>query len=390
MTSELSDKPETRLGHASASNSCLVPSNTDDTNAETLSRRVKDYLKGFRPLFRWIYGYRALRDGLKAYARGKRGAGDYLKTSLSFMAGSEKILGRPMNITLEPTNACNLACPVCETGARSLGRATGHLSMKDFKTLVDKIAPHTNTLLFYYMGEPFLNRESYDMIRYAKDQGIPYINTCTNGDFADGEKLVTCGLDEVSFQIGGMSQETHQTYRINSNFERVMKNLKAALDARRRTGSKIQIDSGFILMKHNEHEVPLFQKTMKDLGVDNALVIDPCVRDMEQGRLYLPSDKNHWFYDPKAYEKGLLKPRFLPPNACPWIYYSLTVHVNGNVVPCCRDPRGEYVIGNLLTQSIDEVWNSPAAQAFRRQLHQDQGKISICKLCSSYSPPPMA
>jgi radical SAM protein with 4Fe4S-binding SPASM domain len=303
---------------------------------------------------------------------------------VSFAARSTRILGRPMNVTIEPTNVCNLECPVCETGAGVLGRTAGHMSMEQFRTILDKVGAHTNTLMFYYMGEPFLNKRSYEMIRYAKDRGIPFIQTCTNGDLVDPAKVVDCGIDEVSFQIGGMTQETHAIYRINSKLDRVMHNLKETLRLRRERGSRLRVVSGFILMKHNEHEVATFRKTMAELGVDEAQVIDPCVRTVEQGRQMLPTDRAHWYYDPAAFEAGVLRPKTLPDNDCPWIYYSITIHVNGNVVPCCRDPKGLEVVGNLLTESLDAVWNGERFQDFRRRLHRDQGSIEICRLCSAY------
>ena len=100
-----------------------------------------------------------------------------------------------MNITIEQTNVCNLDCPVCETGAGILGRTKGHMSLEQFRTIIDKVGAHTNTLMFYFMGEPFLNKHAYDMIRYAKQAGIPFIETCTNGDFVDPVKIVASGLD---------------------------------------------------------------------------------------------------------------------------------------------------------------------------------------------------
>ena len=39
------------------------------------------------------------------------------------------------------------------------------------------------------------------MIRYAKDCGIPFVNSCTNGDAVNPEKLIESGIDEISFQI---------------------------------------------------------------------------------------------------------------------------------------------------------------------------------------------
>lgn len=289
-----------------------------------------------------------------------------------------------MNVTIEPTNVCNLECPVCETGAGILGREAGHMTPEQFRTIVDKLAPHTNTLMFYFMGEPFINKSSYEMIRYAKDSGIPWVETCTNGDPVRPDKLVDCGIDEVSFQIGGMTQETHQIYRINSNLERVLRNLQETLRLKREKRPAMQVNSGFILMKHNEHEVDEFRRRMAEIGVDRAIVIDPCVRTVEQGKAMLPTDKAHWYYDPEAFANGVLRPRVLPDNDCPWIYYSMTIHVNGDVVPCCRDPRGLEVVGNVLRQGVEEIWNGERFRAFRDRLHRDQGAIEICRLCSAY------
>lgn len=324
-----------------------------------------------------VYGVRGL------FLR-RRGSSDHVKSTLSLLKKSTYIHGRPMNITLEPTNICNLKCPVCETGAGILGRSQQHMSLDTFKTIIDKISAHTNTLMFYFMGEPFLNKQAYQMIRYAKDIGIPFVETCTNGDPVNPKKLINCGIDQVSFQIGGMTQETHQIYRINSKINRVLKNLTETIALRKKYGTSIKINCGFILMKHNEHEVPYFQSKMAELGVDNAQIIDPCVRTVEQAHSMLPTDKKHWIYDPMQLEQGILKPKSLPNNICPWIYYSLAIHVNGNVVPCCRDPKGEEIMGNLAFQSLDEIWNGDKFRDFRHRIMTMQGKINICSLCSSY------
>jgi radical SAM protein with 4Fe4S-binding SPASM domain len=322
--------------------------------------------------------------GIVGALRGRRGSWDHLKSTLSLARGSTVVAGRPMNVTIEPTNACNLGCPVCETGDGTLGRETGHMAFDDFRTIVDKIAAHTNTLMFYFMGEPFLNKRAYAMIRYAKDAGIPFIDTCTNGDFVDPAQIVACGLDRVSFQIGGMTQETHEVYRVRSRLDRVLRNLEETLALRRERGSPLRVESGFILMKHNEHEVDLFRRRMEELGIDRASVIDPVVRTVDQGKAYLPTDRERWLYDETAFANGLLRPKILPENVCPWIHYSMAIHVNGNVVPCCRDPRGAEVMGNLVAQGLEEIWNGSAYRDLRARIQRDQGSVEICRLCSSY------
>ncbi len=345
---------------------------------------IKSILKRHPKTYRLaqdIYPYFTL---VMAAIRDKRGWQDHLKSTLSRLRRKTVIKGRPMNITIEPTNLCNLLCPICETGAGTLGREEGHMTLEQFKTIIDKLGAHTNTLMFYFMGEPFLNKQSYEMIRYAKNIGIPFITTCTNGDPVNPEKLIESGLDEVNFQIGGMTQETHETYRVNSDLDRVLAVLKETIRFKRMHNSKIRVLAGFIVMKHNEHEVEVFNKYMDELGVDGVTIIDPCVRSVQQGREFLPEDKKYWTYDIEAFGNNILKPNIQPHNRCDWIYYSLSVHVNGDVVPCCRDPKGEQVMGNLLTQDLDEVWNGERYVTFRSQILKDQGQINICRLCSSY------
>ena len=345
---------------------------------------IKNFLKAFPSAYRVAQYFYPHFTFLSAALRGRRGWQEHMKSTWSLLSKDPVVKGRPMNITLEPTNICNLFCPICETGAGTLDREEGHMTLKQFKSIINKVGVYTNTLMFYFMGEPFLNKQAYEMIRYAKETGIPFITTCTNGDPVQPEKLIECGLDEVNFQIGGMTQETHEVYRINSNLERILKALNETIRLKRLLKSKIRILAGFIVMKHNEHEVGAFKKRMTDLGVDGISIINPCVRDMEQGKKFLPEDKMYWDYDVNAFNEGILKPSFQPENKCDWIYYSLSIHVNGDVVPCCRDPKGEMVMGNLLTQDLDDIWNGKRYVVFREQLHKDQSQIKICQLCSSY------
>ncbi len=346
------------------------------------------HLKGKLKRLPWLYAviqqilpFGTLFWGLLS---GRRGSLQHLFSTWSLISRSAYIAGRPMNISIEPVNICNLRCPVCETGNGQLGRVKEQMSLGEFKTILGKVSKNTNTLMFYFMGEPFLNREAYQMIRAAKDAGIPWVTTCTNGDLVDPQQLVLSGLNEVSFQIGGMSSETHRIYRVNGNFDRVLSKLKETLRLRREDGVKMRIACGFVVMRHNEHEVNLFQKTMDEIGVDEAVIIDPCVRTIEQGQVMLPSDRKHWIYDPAAFEQGILRPQIVPNNSCPWIYYSLVVMVNGDVVACCRDPKGKFVMGNLLKQDLPDIWNGKRFVDFRKRILKDQASVSICKLCSSY------
>jgi len=349
-------------------------------------RKLKQQVKKNRSFYVTLRNIDGLKKGFVGLLKNKRGSKDHLKSSLSLIRRSDRIVGRPMHITIEPTNICNAKCPVCETGAGILERKNAMLSFEDFKVIVDKVHEHTNTLMYYFMGEPFLNKQWVKQVKYAKDMGIPFISTCTNGDVKGiPQGIIDSGIDWVSFQMGGTTQETHEIYRVDTSLENARQNIIDTISLKQKHNKEnLTIEAGFILMKHNEHQVEEFQDWCKEVGVDSVNVIDPCVRTIEQGNVYLPTNEGNWIYDKKKFEEGRLQRKIIPKNDCPWIYYSMNVMCNGDVVPCCHDPHAKHVMGNLLEQELEEIWNGDSFQSFRNRINNDQRHVDICRLCSGY------
>ncbi len=318
---------------------------------------------------------------------------NYLLSSLSEALHTGRAWGRPVSITLEPTNVCNLRCPVCETGSGVLGREPAMMPYDTFVTLLDKVGPGANHLMFYFMGEPFLNPDAYRMVRYARGMDL-YVTTCTNGEAVDPEGLYDCGINHTSFQIGGVTQDTHTVYRRGGDLQSeldVLKRYLALVEAHGRRPGEHQVELGFILMKHNEHEVQAFHALARNLGVDRAVVISPTVRTPEQADAFLPADEAYWLFDRQAFERRreLVPKTRLPPNVCPWLYFAITIQVDGTVVPCCRDACGTHVVGNLLEEPLEAVWNGGAMRAFRRQVYTDRAAECLCRRCGAYGAPAM-
>lgn len=347
--------------------------------------KLKKIIKQNYELYIFLRNIVGFKRGFISLFQGKKGSLEHIKSTYSLLKNNKKILGKPINITIEPTNVCNAKCPVCETGANILGRKKAFLSFDDFKIIIDKIHLHTNTLMYYFMGEPFLNKEWVKQVRYAKDKGISFISTCTNGDVKGiPQGIIESGIDYVSFQMGGTTQETHEIYRVNTNLENIRNNLLETIKLKRESNSNVHLEAGLILMKHNEHQVDEFIEWCKSIEVDSFNIIDPCVRTIEQGNQYLPTNKDNWIYDPTKFEEGRLQRRIIPKNDCPWIYYSMTIMANGDVSPCCHDACGKETMGNIIEQELEDVWNGKKYQAFRNRIHTNQKNIDICRLCSGY------
>jgi len=296
----------------------------------------------------------------------------------------------PAHVTIEPTNACNARCPVCETGKGDMRRPRGFLDLATYKRFIDDIAPTTNTLMFYFMGEPFMHEHGYEMIRHARGHGL-FVETCTNGDFVDPVGVIYSDVNKISFQLGGLDEETHQRYRVRSSFKKAERNLRTLVAERQKhPTSNVQIEAGLIVMRHNEHQVDDFIAWARGIGVDLVNIVDPGVRNMLEARAYMPRDRKYWFYDEEAFERGILKPKVVLDNQCHWIWNSILVTWNGDAVPCCRDPNGTHILGNVFEEGLMGVFNGVRALEFRRRILASQREIGICRLCSDFGVPALA
>ncbi len=62
------------------------------------------------------------------------------------------------------------------------------------------------------------------------------------------------------------------------------------------------------------------------------------------------------------------------------LWLTFTVLWDGRVSMCCADFDGRHIFGDLRSQTIAEVWNSPVYRAARRQ-HLESGGPGICRSC---------
>src|SRR5215216_4678627 len=129
--------------------------------------------------------------------------------------------GYPVSISFEPTTSCNLRCPECPSGLREFTRPTGMLKKDFFKETIDDIYKELLYLIFYFQGEPFLNPDFLEMVKYAHGKGI-YTATSTNAHYLTDEKArqtVESGLDLFLITNAATTQNIYKQYRIGGNLE---------------------------------------------------------------------------------------------------------------------------------------------------------------------------
>jgi Radical SAM superfamily/Iron-sulfur cluster-binding domain len=196
---------------------------------------------------------------------------------------------------IEPTSACNLACPGCD---REVARIRDGMFMDYdlYQRVVDQIVPHLRYLELYVIGESFAHPRIFDMIKYAKTVNPDVlINISTNGVYlADPrrqEKLIESGLDALIFSVDGASQEVYEQYRRGGNFEKAVEAMRGLMEKRRAAGArKPTIVWRYILFhwSDGDAEMERARSIANDIGVDYFTWHLNCVRPEDSSRRFFP------------------------------------------------------------------------------------------------------
>ena len=292
--------------------------------------------------------------------------------------------GYPISISFEPTTSCNLRCPECPSGLRAFTRPTGMLKKDFFRQTIDDIHKDILYLIFYFQGEPFLNREFLDMVKYAADKKI-YTATSTNAHYltdAVAKKTVESGLDRLIISIDGTTQDVYQQYRIGGDLNKVIEGAKNIVKWKKELKSKTPfVFFQFLVVKPNEHQIEDIKKLAKEIGVDEVRFKTAQVYDYENDpNNLIPVNEKYSRY--KKDKEGNYVAKNKLQNHCWKLHHANVITWDGVVVPCCFDKDATHQLGNLKMQSFKEVWHNDNYKQFRKELMSSRKNIDICANCS--------
>jgi MoaA/NifB/PqqE/SkfB family radical SAM enzyme len=298
--------------------------------------------------------------------------------------------GLPTHLQIEPTNLCNLRCALCYV-TKGLDRAQGTMDRSVFERLIDEIGDYLFLILFWGWGEPFLNASSYDMVAYAKKRGIKIVSSTNGHIFAEGdhaEKIVRSGLDALIFAVDGISHETYKQYRKGGDLDKVIKGMKKVVSVRKRLQSATPlINFRFIVMKHNEHEVPDLKDFAKSMGAD---LVTLKTLNFHENPDIIATEGPEMEYIPQnpAYQRFRIDPILQAPirrkhNPCKDLWNYAAVNWDGRIGMCCEDYSLAEELGDLKKQRFKDIWYGYHYRELRQRFRKDYRAINRCDVCSS-------
>lgn len=292
-------------------------------------------------------------------------------------------LGFPISMAIEPTTSCNLRCPECPSGLRQFTRPIGMLEPAFFQKTINEVYKELIYLTFYFQGEPYLNPNFLDMVKYASDKKI-FTSTSTNAHYLTKEqaiKTVQSNLDRLIISIDGTTQNTYEQYRVGGQLQKVIEGTKNIIEAKKTLKSSTpHVVFQFLVVKPNEHQLSDVKKMADELGVDEVVFKTAQVYNYENGNPLIPENIKYSRYKKNSDGTYSIKNKLL--NQCWRMWSSCVITWDGLVVPCCFDKDAKHQLGNLKTETFKHIWQDQKYKSFRQSILKSRQEIDICKNCS--------
>jgi MoaA/NifB/PqqE/SkfB family radical SAM enzyme len=282
-------------------------------------------------------------------------------------------------ITLE--TVCNSRCNYCNMWETKKGDQP---STEEWKTIIEDIAALGAVTLTFSGGEPFLNRDLFELAAFARAQGLITMVVTNLSKFQnDWVAKVDESFDFFGTSIDSTRPEVYLDTRGVDWLERNQRNIRVLMAGLAERKSPTTVCAMVTVSNRNAYEIHEIQHMVFDeLGMDaiSFNLLDP--QGSPTARQYVPTPDQVAFYRQVVLDhKGLFpisnSRRYLEQAgnfdyACnPW--KSIQIDHEGTLIaPCLFIDGGRF---NLRQTPLREVWKAKGTQAIYEQ-------FSDCKTCN--------
>ncbi|MDO8589151.1 MAG: radical SAM protein [Armatimonadota bacterium] len=307
-------------------------------------------------------------------------------TELNSRLPRPTLRGFPSVLQIEPTNACNLRCPLCPSGVRAFSRPVGMMDFGVYRDLLAEIGDSLSLIVLWNWGEPFLNPDIFRMIRLAKRHNIAVLAS-SNGqrisERSEVEELVASGLDTLAVALDGACQETYGKYRVGGDLDRVLNCLALLRETKKAKGSSTPlVNVRVVVTRNNEAELSEITDLALKFGADlityrSASMPDCCGPGLDEK--YAPSDATYRMY---SYSDADYHRSKRDGFVCRRPWKRLTVNWDGTFVSCEHDFDNSVPYGKFPDDgSAVQIYNSGRARDFRARFLRNKNEFAFCAQC---------
>lgn len=308
-------------------------------------------------------------------------------------------LKAPIRVTFLITRRCNLMCKHCYISS-SPYVGSKELTFSQIESILKKLADAGVFIVYFTGGEPFVRPDFMKIAELASDLGLG-VGISTNGTLLNDDiihRLSKINIVKIQVSLDGATKETHEFIRGRGTFNKTISAIRKLIE------HNIPVGITTVISKKNVNELKELLLLASKLGV-KGIKISPLMdwgraKDMLSEYIFNFEERVRLIRDVKNMADkigtGLLNEIYIDvgfdsePYGCP-LTIGMTLLPNADVIPCevfAENLSQEVILGNILHQSVEDVWNSSKARIIRdAALIKNKRECSRCAyidLCGSY------
>ena len=266
-------------------------------------------------------------------------------------------------IYIEITNACNLNCSFC----KRTSKPKRSMTLDEFKEVISKIKPYTDYVYLHVQGEPLLHNNLKDILNICEVNNLK-VNITTNGtlihkfvDIFNNSK----SLRQINISLHSGNGDDDYLDNVFKSCKKITSNIFISYRIWNLNSLKPTKDLINIINKLKNY-YDINETVEKDLLTNKSVTID----------INTFVDKDNLFDWPSL---GITKNYDGP---C----YGLRTHIgilsDGTVVPCCLDCDGIIDLGNIFTESLEDILNKKISTEMVENFKNGKSIHPLCKKCN--------
>ena len=291
----------------------------------------------------------------------------------------------PLHMQFELASVCDLRCPVCPAGRQEVARAAPFLAPELFARVMSEVGPYLLTASLWGWGEPLLHPHLDEILRIAGQ--YPVVNLLsTNGQRLARPEVQTALRGHPPAQLivalDGITDESNSRFRVGARLAPALDGVRQLAEWKRRTSAQLPVlHMRFIVMKHNQHELPEVERFARAHGFEvlslrTLSIIDvPEPDQMVRGLLPDAVELRAYAYDAEQRKRH-------GDFVCQEPFWFPTLFADGTLVACDQDHNAQRPLGRVDPQtSFRSVWRSQQAARVRGQIRDRPHSLSFCRNC---------
>jgi len=307
---------------------------------------------------------------------------------------------------IELTTRCPLQCSMCiKDTYRDWHRRD--MEVKDFLKILPYLK-YVRSVVLEGWGESLIHPHLIEIVSLVKKQGceVGFVTSGYGLNETYVDRLISEGIDFIGFSFSGGTQKTHNSIRINSDFEDLLKTVKYFTE---KNLKKPRLHVVYLILKENIHEMPEIVKVAKEAGIKEIVFINithvtnkwqdnerafVCRKDDKSYENLINSITKETIRTAKKHNVRINLPNFIASDVALCSenpLENLYISVEGEVSPCvylyppldndfkrifCGEEfkTSKLSFGNIFYEDIEAIWNKQEYLAFRKRFYERKEK----------------